>query len=85
MKRTPAIPVRKVSGKNTATITKVEATIERETSLVANIAAAFGLEPRSICVVIFSKTTIESSTTIPIAMEIEESEMMFKVLPVASK
>ena len=85
LKSTPAIPVRKVSGRNTAIITKVEAIMERETSLVANTAAALGFEPRSICVVMFSNTTMESSTTRPMAMEMDDKEMMFKVLPVASK
>ncbi len=42
-----------------------------------------GFEPRSIWVVMFSNTTIASSTTIPIAIESADSDMMFSVEPVA--
>ena len=85
LKSTPAIPVRKVNGKNTAIITKVEAIMERDTSLVANTAAALGFDPRSICVVMFSNTTMESSTTKPMAMDMDDNEMIFNVLPVANR
>jgi sensor domain CHASE-containing protein len=59
---TPAI-LQKVKGKNTAINTKVEAIIESEISLVAKIAADLGFVPRSMWVVIFSITTMASSTT----------------------
>ena len=49
------------------------------------MAASLGLDPRSIWVVIFSSTTMASSTTIPMAIESDESEMMFSVDPVAKR
>ena len=52
---------------------------------VACMAACFGWLPRSIWVVTFSNTTIASSTTMPIAIESELNEIMFNVLPEASK
>ncbi len=47
------------------------------------MAASFGFEPRSMWVVMFSSTTMASSTTMPMAIESDESEMMFSVEPVA--
>ncbi len=44
-----------------------------------------GFSPLDMCVVMFSSTTMESSTTIPIAMENADIEMMFSVLPVANR
>ena len=44
-----------------------------------------GFEPRSMCVVMFSNTTMASSTTIPMAMVSDDMEMIFSVLPVAYK
>ena len=49
------------------------------------MAASLGFEPRSIWVVMFSSTTMASSTTIPMAMDRDESEMMFSVEPVAKR
>ena len=49
------------------------------------MAASRGLLPRSICFEIFSSTTIASSTTIPIAMDNAEREMMLIVLSVIFK
>ena len=72
-------------GKNTANIVRVEAITEIATSFVACTAACFGWLPRSIWVVTFSNTTIASSTTMPIAIESELNEIMFNVLPEASK
>ena len=74
-----------VNGKNTANIVRVEAITEIATSFVACTAACFGWLPRSIWVVTFSNTTIASSTTMPIAIESELNEIMFNVLPEASK
>ena len=64
---------------------KVEAMTDNCTSWVACTAASLGFEPRSMWVVMFSKTTMASSTTIPIAMVSEDMEMIFKVLPVANR
>ena len=85
LKSTPVIPVTIVRGKNTAIIVSVEATTEMATSFVPCIAACDGAEPRSMCVVTFSKTTMASSTTIPMAIESDESETMLIVLPVMAK
>ncbi len=49
------------------------------------MAASFGFEPRSMCEVMFSSTTMASSTTIPMAIESDESEMMLSVDPVANR
>ena len=49
------------------------------------MAASLGFEPRSMCVVMFSSTTMASSTTIPMAIESDESEMILSVEPVAKR
>ena len=85
LKRIPAIPLTIVKGRNTANMVRVEATTEIATSLVAWTAACLGILPRSMWVVTFSNTTIASSTTIPMAIESELSEMMFSVLPEANR
>ena len=82
---TPAIPVTMVRGRNTARIVSVEAITERPTSFVPCIAACLGELPLSMCVVMFSSTTIASSTTIPIAMDSELSEMILSELPDAKR
>ena len=81
----PAIPLIMVNGRNTAIVVSVEAITEIATSLVANIAAWRGRLPRSMWVVMFSSTTMALSTTIPMAIESALIEMMFIVLPVASR
>ncbi len=73
----PAIPVSVVKGTNTAIKTRVVAITDIHTSLVAYMAASRGFSPRSTCLVIFSNTTMASSTTIPIATVSEQSEMIF--------
>ena len=45
----------------------------------------FGLCSPSICVVMFSNATMASSTTIPMAMLRDDSEMMLSVLPDMSR
>ena len=85
LKSTPDIPLTIVNGKNTAIMVKVEAITEIATSLVPCTAACFGSEPRSIWVVTFSSTTIASSTTIPIAMESDESEIILIVFPLIAR
>ena len=83
LNNTPAIPCTIVNGRNTAMVVKVPPITEIPTSLVAKIAACFGIAPRSICEVIFSNTTIALSTTIPMAIESDDIVMIFKVSPVA--
>ncbi len=77
------MPVTRVRGKNTAIRVSVEAITETATSFVPCTAACFGSEPRSMCVVTFSSTTIASSTTIPIEIDRADSDTIFSVLPVA--
>ena len=76
----PARPVSIVRGMNTAAMTSVVAMTEVQTSFVAYIEASCGEEPRSMCLVIFSSTTIASSTTIPMATVSADSDMMFSEL-----
>ena len=73
---TPAIPVTIVNGKNTASIVSVDATTDTATSFVPCTAALLGLEPRSMCVVTFSSTTMASSTTLPIAILKQDNEIV---------
>jgi hypothetical protein len=82
---TPDIPLIIVSGRNTANMVSVDAITEIATSLVANTAALFGRLPLSIWVVTFSNTTIASSTTIPIAIDNDDNEMILRELPVANR
>ena len=82
-KSTPVMPVTRVRGKNTAISVSVEAMTETATSLVPCTAACRGSEPRSMCVVTFSRTTMASSTTIPMEMLSADSDTMLRVLPVA--
>ncbi len=79
---TPAKPPTMVIGRNTAMMVSVEAITERDTSSVPYTAACFGRLPRCIWVVIFSSTTMASSTTMPMVMESAEREMMLMELPV---
>ena len=79
----PAIPETMVRGRNTQSIVNVEAITEIPTSEVPWTAASVGFSPRSKCVETFSSTTMASSTTIPIAMDKADIDMMFNVLPVA--
>ena len=72
----PIMPGNMVRGTNTATRTRVVAMTEVQTSLVAQMAASRGDSPRSICLVMFSNTTMASSTTIPMATVSEASDMM---------
>ena len=82
-KSTPVMPVTSVRGKNTAISVRVDAITDTATSLVPCTAACLGAEPRSICVVTFSSTTMASSTTMPIEIDRAESDTMLSVLPVA--
>ena len=82
---TPAMPDKVVKGINTTTITSVVAITDIHTSLVAYMAASLGEEPRSICLVMFSNTTMASSTTIPMAILKEHKETMFKELSTTLK
>ena len=71
--------------KNTATVTNVVTITDNQTSFVPYLAASRGRLPRSICFVMFSNTTMASSTTIPIAMDRDDSDMILSDSPVANR
>ncbi|CDC65188.1 unknown [Bacteroides sp. CAG:770] len=81
----PDMPEISVRGRNTQSIVNVEAMMEIPTSSVPWTAASFGFSPLSMWVVMFSSATMESSTTIPIAMDSADIDMIFNVLPVANR
>ena len=81
----PIMPGSMVRGTNTATSTSVVAMTDVHTSLVAQMAASRGDSPRSMCLVMFSNTTMASSTTIPIATVREARDMMFSELSARSR
>ena len=81
----PDIPEIRVRGRNTQSIVNVDAMMEIPTSSVPWTAASLGFSPLSMWVVMFSSATMESSTTIPIAMDNADIDMMFNVLPVANR
>ena len=85
LNKIPVIPLTKVNGKNTATVTNVVTITDSQTSFVPYLAASRGRLPRSMCFVMFSNTTMASSTTIPIAIERDDSDMMLSDSPVANK
>src|SRR5574344_2372012 len=85
LKNAPTAPLTMVRGRNTANIVRVEAITDIDTSCVACTAASLGFTFLSICEVMFSNTTIASSTTIPMAMVNALIEMMLRVLPVANR
>jgi len=60
-----ASPRRKITGRNTTTVVSVEATTGATTSVVPTRAAAFPTRPSSRCRKMFSNTTIEVSTSMP--------------------
>ena len=69
----------KTSGRNTTIVVSVEAAIASPISEAPNMAACFGMAPRSMCCVMFSSTTMALSTTIPIAITSATSEKMLIV------
>src|ERR1700761_7676833 len=77
VKISPVVPVTKMaSGRNTATVVIVDAVTAAATSRTPVVIAAILSSPREICLLMFSMTTIESSTTRPIAIVIAPSVMM---------
>ena len=79
------MPPKSVRGKKTAIITNVVAITDIHTSFVAAAAACLGVDPRSICFIMFSKTTMASSTTSPMATVSEEREIILSELLTISK
>ena len=74
---TPTIPPIKIIGIKTMSVVSVDAVIACPISLVPTTAASIGFNPFSICCVIFSRTTIALSTTIPMAII---SDIRLKIL-----
>ena len=81
LKTTPAIPLTNIRGINTTIVVKAEAVMAGATSFVAKTAASSGFSPESIWRVIFSKTTMALSTTMPMAIAKLIKDIMFIVNP----
>ena len=75
----PVSPPTSAIGKNTATVVIVEAVTAVATSRTAVRMAGSFSSPRPMCLLMFSITTMESSTTRPIAMVSAASVMMLSV------
>ncbi len=77
----PATPCTNTSGKNTATVVSVDAITAIETSRAPFIAASTMLMPCSRMRAMFSSTTIESSTTMPVASARPPSDITLRLTP----
>ena len=75
------MPSTNTSGRNTAIVVRVEATTAMNTSRVPLIAASRMPMPRSRALAIDSSTTIESSTTRPVASARPPSDITFRLRP----
>ena len=75
----PVTPSTSASGRNTATVVIVDAVIAPATSRTARTIVDALSTPSTRCRLMFSMTTIESSTTRPIAMVSAPSVRMFSV------
>ena len=80
LKNIPTIPVTNITGANITTVVKDEDVIADLTSIVAKTAASAGFSPLSICFIIFSRTTIALSTTIPILIAKAINVIIFRVI-----
>ncbi len=72
-------PVRKSSGTNTAMCVSVEARIADQTSSLASIDAVIRSLPCSMCRNVFSSTTIEASTIMPMPSARPPNVIVFSV------
>ena len=77
----PVAPCTKTSGRKTQMVVAVEATRERPTSEAAKREASRTRTPRPMKLVMFSKTTMALSTTMPMAMASAERLIMLMVQP----
>ncbi|CFE02440.1 Uncharacterised protein [Bordetella pertussis] len=75
----PATPPISRMGMNTATSDRLIDSTVKPTSREPRSAARMGVAPRSICRMMFSSTTMASSTTNPVATIRAMSEMVFSV------
>ncbi len=80
-KKLPAMPVRKAIGRKTATVVRVDAATAVMISRAPVYAATSGRSPSLTCLLMFSSTTIESSTTRPMATIMPPSVRMLSVMP----
>ena len=77
----PAMPSTNTSGRNTAIVVRVEATTAIDTSRVPSMVDSSTPRPRSRALAIDSSTTIESSTTRPVARARPPSDITFRLRP----
>ena len=77
----PAPPPMKATGTNTAMMENVVAVTARPISAVPLRAAVMRSSPRSMCRTMFSRTTMASSISTPIASDRPSSVMKFSVKP----
>ena len=80
-KKLPAMPVRNTIGRKTATVVSVDDATAVVISRAPVYAATSGFSPSLTCRLTFSRTTMESSTTRPIATIMPPSVRMFRVIP----
>ena len=80
----PVMSLTRAIGRNTATVVAVDAVTAVATSLTAARIAVLFSSPSDRCRLMFSMTTIESSTTRPIAIVSAPRVSTFIVYPVAS-
>jgi hypothetical protein len=73
------MPLTKMSGRKTATVVSVEAVTAFPTSLAPSRAAALTSFPFSLCLAMFSRTTIELSRSIPTPSAMPPSDMILSV------
>ena len=71
-------------GTNTKTVVNADTITADQTCLAPKYAASFAFLPFSLCLYIFSRTTIAASTTIPTANAIPAKEITFIDLPRAA-
>jgi len=75
------MPVRNTIGRKTATVASVEEVTAVVISRAPVYAATIGLSPSATCRLMFSSTTIASSTTRPMATIMPPRVRMFRVMP----
>jgi len=82
LKSCPASSWMKTTGRNTATVVRVEASTAPQTSLVPSYAARTGPLPSCFrCRSMFSRTTMALSTSMPTAKEMPARETTFRLRP----
>jgi hypothetical protein len=80
-KKLPAMPLRNAIGRKTATVVSVDDATAVVISRAPVYAATIGRSPSDTWRLTFSSTTIESSTTRPMATIIPPRVRMFRVMP----